>query len=324
MLTRTTILLCSCLASLLLINAAFSQNYPSRPVRIVVGFGSGGPDTTARIVAAQLAAQTGQSFIVDNRPGASGNIGADIVAKATPDGYTLLISSATLAANASAYKALPFNLMTDLVPVSHLISAEGHILSVPPSLPVQSLKELIAFARRPDSKMSYSSTGMGSPQHLKGTLFSVRSGFKAVHVPYKSGALALTALASNEVQYMFVNPSSGLGLIKGGKLRALAYDKDVRAAFLPDVPTMAEAGAKPTGLDASWHGLFVPARTPPAIVRRLETEIRKAFALPEMRERFTQLGLTPIANTSTEFKPFFATAVKQFAEAAKLAGIQPE
>ena len=312
------------LASQPFLSLVWAQEYPQRPVRILVPFAAGGPDTTARIVAQQLASQTGQPFIVDNRPGASGNIGAEIAVKAVPDGYTLLITSATLAINAGLYKKLPFDPLADLAPISHLISAEGHVLSVPPALPVHSVKELIALARKPESKFSYSSTGIGAAHHLKGALFSMRSGMNTVHVPYKGGGPALNALMSNEVQFMFVNPSSGLALIKAGKLRALAYDNDRRAPFLPDVPTMAEAGSAPTQLDASWHGLFAPAKTPRAAIARLESELRKAFAAPDFRDRFIKTGLTPVGDTSAEFRPYFATAIKQFREAIKAAGIEPE
>lgn len=301
------------------------QSYPSRPVRIVVGFAPGGaPDLVARQVSEPLSQRMGQVFVVDNRPGANGVIGADIVAKSTPDGYTILVTSASFAANPSIYRKLPYDPVRDFAAITNIAVGGGLILCVTPSLAAKSVQELIALARKPGAQLSFGSAGTGNTTHLAGALFNARAGTDMVHVAYKSAGPAVAALMGGQVQVLFTTPSSSMTHIKAGRIRALAYNHGKRLDALPDVPTMEEAGLKGTRMDASWYGVFAPARTPAAIVDRLQREIRDAVHQPAMRERFAPQALEPDGRPAAEFKALVEESIARFRELVKLAAIEPQ
>ena len=311
------------LAAFLAAATALAQT-PARPIRMVVPFVVGTPDAIARALAAQITSQTGQNVIVDNRAGANGIIGAEVVAKSAPDGHTLLLTSASFVVNPSIYRNLPFDPLRDFTPISNVCILEAFILTVNPSLPAQTVKELIALARRPGTTFSYASPGIGNTIHIAGALFAVRAGTDMVHVPYKGGGPAVGALLGGEVQVMFTNPPLALTLIQGGKLRALAYTGTRRLATLPAVPTMSEAGVQGMELDGGWFGLLGPARLPAAVLDKLNRETRAALENPQLRERLLGLGLEPAPTTAAEYKALLAREVKAYAELVRITGIKAE
>jgi tripartite-type tricarboxylate transporter receptor subunit TctC len=302
---------------------AFAQGYPSRPARMLVGFTpGGGVDINARLAASKLSEYLGQQFIVENRPGAGTNIANEAVAKAAPDGYTLLFTSPAVAINMSLYKNPPYDALRDLAAVS-IFSESTNILVVPSSLPVKSVLELIALAKEKPGVLNYSSAGPGTTQHLAGELFKLRTGTNIVHVPYKGSSPSLTALIAGQVQLSFVNPVAIGQYVKAGRLRALAVAGAKRTSFLPDVPTMKEAGVE--GVEVPlWYGLLAPSATPGEIVHALAAAVEKAAHSPDMEKKLLDQGAEPVGNTPEEFQAALKQEVARWAEVVKTSGARAE
>jgi tripartite-type tricarboxylate transporter receptor subunit TctC len=275
-------------------------------------------------VAAQLQVQLGQPFVVENRPGANGIVGADLVAKAAPDGYTLMVYSSGFVINPFMHKTLPYDTEKDFAPVTNLVSNGGMFFAVNPSVPAKTLQEFLTLARKPDARLAYSSPGVGNTWHLAMEVFDSMAGIKMVHVPYKGGGPATAALAAGEVQAMFSSPAPILPHMKSGRVRALAYTGDKRHPSAPDVPTTAEAGMPQYRHDGGWFAMFAPAHTPPEVIDKLWREVRTAMQDPGVRQRLAGIGVEPVADSPADFRKFVATELKAYAEQVRLAGVKPE
>ena len=310
-------------AALILMASASAQHYPTRPIRLVVPQSAGGStDLVARPLAQRVAEAMKGSVVVDNRPGAGSTIGTDIVAKAPPDGHTLLAVAASFTMSPSLYKKLPFDPVNDFAPIS-LLSSLPNILVVHPALPVKSVKDLIAHAKAQPGKLNYSSSGMATGTHMSMELLKHMTGVSLAHIPYKGGAPSVTALISGEVQLCFATISTALPQVKTGRLRALAVSSARRAAAVPDVPTIAEAGVP--GYDyASWIGLLAPAKTPAAIVTRWHTEVARVMQTPEMKTLLQHEGSEAVGNSPVEFGNIIKSEVERWKTVSKAAGIKAE
>jgi tripartite-type tricarboxylate transporter receptor subunit TctC len=304
---------------------AAAQAWPAKPIRLVVPYAPGGPvDLSARLVAAKLQESLGQPVVADNRPGAGGNIGVELVAKSPADGYTLVMSAiATLAINPSLYPGLPYDPLKDLRHVTLLVQVPN-ILIVSNDLPVKSVKELIALARAQPGKLDFGSGSTGSTGHLAGEMFKMITGTYMVHIPYKGSAPALADMMAGRIQLMFDNQASALPSIKADKVRALATTTLKRSSFLPELPTLDESGLK--GFDmTTWWGISVPAKTPQAVVDRLSTEILKAMDTPDMKERLRNMGSdAPAIRTPDQFAAFVAAELKTYTDLVKRSGAKAD
>lgn len=300
---------------------ALAQAYPSKPIKLVVPYPAGGPaDVLGRLVTQKLSESFGVPVIVDNRAGANGNIGTDFVAKAPPDGYTMVINTGATTINAHVYRTLPFDLMRDLAPVTMVASPSGLVLVVNPSLGVKTVKELIALAKQKPGQISFSSSGNGSALQLAGEVFSSRAGVKLLHVPYKGAGPAFNDLLSGQVQVMFPATVSVMPYINSGRLRVLAQTGATREPGLPDVPTLAEEGLGDVNI-TGWFGIWVPAHTPEPIVRKLQSEIARALGRADVRERFAALGVSPSGMSSEEFGKFVREEYERVGKYVKESGM---
>jgi len=297
-----------------------AADYPTKPIRLVVPFPPGGTtDILARAVAQKLAETWNQQVIVDNRPGAGGNIGADLVAKAAPDGYTLVMGTVgTHAINPNLYGKMPYDHVKDFAPII-LVAGVPNVLVVNPSLPVHSVHELIDYAKANPGKLNFASSGNGTSIHLSGELFKTMAGVQMTHVPYKGSAPALADLMGGQVQLMFDNLPSSLGLIKGGKLRAVAVTSTTRAAALPDVPTIAESGLP--GFEASsWFGLLAPAGTPHDVVAKLNGVVAAWLATPEAKDKLLAQGAIAAGGSPEAFAKHIESETSKWAKVVKASG----
>lgn len=301
--------------------AARDSVYPDHPVRLVVPAPSGGSvDVMARLLARQLETQLGQTIVVDNRGGANGIIGIDIVSKAPPDGYTLLSTASVFAINPAMYRKLPYDTEKDFTPIANFANGPGYVLVAHPSVPASTLKELVALAR--DKPLRYGTAGIGNGQHLVAELLNMSAGIQLQHVPYKGGGPAFNAVVSGEVHVHFAAAITALAHVKANRLRALGFTGKTRLPALPEVPTFVEAGYPGFVYQTGWHAWFAPARTPAAIVEKMHNEIRLALNAPQLRDSFLAAGSEPVVDSRAEFTKTLRDDMRRYAEIIRAAKIE--
>src|SRR5712691_11532279 len=317
-----------CGAGVACATGALAQVWPEKPVRFVVGFTPGGPsDILARALGQKLAELWTQQVVIENRPGAGGNIAAEVVAKSAPDGTTWLLgNNSILATNQSLYAKLGYDPVKDFAPVA-LVAIQPNILVVNPNVPAKSVKELIALAKAKPGELNYASSGSGAAAHLAGELFKAMTGVHMLHIPYKGAQPALTDVIAGQAQLMFATSASVIPYVKAGRLRALAVTTARRSGVVPDLPTVSEAGAEsgPRGFEAiTWHGVVVPRATPRVLVERLNGDIVKALQARELRERLESLGAELAAGTPEDFADYIAREIPKWAKVVKDSGARAE
>jgi len=307
-------------AGVLATSTASAQTWPQRPIKIVVTFPTGGaPDILSRILGER--GQLGQPMVVDNKPGAGGNIGAEIVAKSAPDGYSIVMGTVgTHSINGAIYAKMPYDMVRDFAPIS-LVASTPNLLVVNNNLPVKTINELIAYMKANPNKLSFGSPGIGTSVHVSGELFKTMTGTSMTHVPYKGRQFAIPDLVGGSIQLMFDNMPSALPMARDGKIRPIAVTSAKRSPAAPDIPTVAESLP---GFEAtSWFAAFAPAGTPRAVVDRLNSEIKRVFELPDIKERLAKLGLDPILSTPEELARYQAAEIDKWAKVVKASGAQP-
>ncbi|HEY7655912.1 MAG TPA: tripartite tricarboxylate transporter substrate binding protein [Burkholderiales bacterium] len=314
-LTRSLLVATACIAAA----SAGAAEFPSRPIRLVIGFApGGGTDTTARALSTKLTASLGQQVIVDNRPGHSGTIAADIVSKATPDGHTVLLGTIALVINPILTKSMPFDTFKDLLPVTQAVDSTN-ILIVHPSVPAKSVKELIALAKA--KPLNGGSSGIGGTGHLAVELFNLQAGVKITHVPYKGGGPAMVDLLAGNIHLIFATAASSIAHIKAGRARPLAVTTAKRSALVPELPTVAEAGVP--GFEANnWNGFFVPAKTPRPVVAKLNKELGAALLLPDIKEFLFKQGLDAAPGTPEQFAKYMKSESAKWTKVIRAAGVK--